>query len=90
MTRKTRSIRLAAQAVTAERRNGCVYLRSPHALPGYPRSMTERFDEWAARRRRRRLAPPDVRRGAPPGAAHRGGAARAQALGRAAARRALG
>jgi feruloyl-CoA synthase len=47
MTRRTRSIRLAAQAVVAERRDGCVVLRSPHALPGYPRSMTERLDHWA-------------------------------------------
>jgi len=49
MTRKTRSIRLAAQAVVAERRGGSVVLRSSRALPAYPRSMTERFDEWAAR-----------------------------------------
>ena len=49
MKRKTRHIRLAAQAVAAERRGGSLYLRSPHALPSYPRSMTERFDEWAAR-----------------------------------------
>ena len=49
MTRRTRSIRLSAQAVVAERRNGCVVLRSPQVLPAYPRSMTARLDEWAAR-----------------------------------------
>src|SRR6185503_6455737 len=49
MTRKSRSIRLAGAAVIAERRSGSVYLRSPHALPAYPRSMTERLDHWAER-----------------------------------------
>src|SRR5262245_58217630 len=49
MTRRTRSIRLSAQAIVAERRGGCVYLRSPQSLPAYPRSMTERLDDWAAR-----------------------------------------
>jgi feruloyl-CoA synthase len=47
MTRKTRSIRLAAQALVAERRGGSVYLRSPHALPEYPRAITDRLDYWA-------------------------------------------
>jgi feruloyl-CoA synthase len=46
---KTRAIRLAGAAVVAERRSGNVYLRSPHPLPAYPRSMTERLDHWAAR-----------------------------------------
>ena len=49
MTRRTRSIRVAAQAIVAERRDGCVYLRSSQSLPSYPRSMTERLDHWAAR-----------------------------------------
>ena len=48
-TRRTRSIRLAAPAVVAERRSGSVYLRSRHALPAYPRSMAERLDHWAVR-----------------------------------------
>ena len=47
--RRTRSIRLAPAAVLAERRAGALYLRSPHALPAYPRTMTERLDEWAKR-----------------------------------------
>jgi feruloyl-CoA synthase len=47
--RRTRSIRLAPAAVVAERRAGGLYLRSPHALAGYPRTMTERLDEWARR-----------------------------------------
>jgi feruloyl-CoA synthase len=48
MTRSVRSIRVVAPAVVAERRGGIVYLRSRHALPGYPRCMTERLDHWAA------------------------------------------
>ena len=48
MTRSVRSIRLVASAVVAERRDGIVYLHSRHALPGYPRCMTERLDHWAA------------------------------------------
>jgi feruloyl-CoA synthase len=47
-TRRKRSVRLAAQAVVAERRAGCVYLRSPDPLPEYPRKLTERLDHWAA------------------------------------------
>jgi feruloyl-CoA synthase len=47
--RTTRHIRLAAPSLTAEWRAGCLYVRSSHALPGYPRSMTERLDHWAAR-----------------------------------------
>ena len=47
--RRTRSLRLAASAITAERRGGALYLRSSHALGSYPRTMTERLDYWAAR-----------------------------------------
>ncbi|HEY3077362.1 MAG TPA: feruloyl-CoA synthase, partial [Burkholderiales bacterium] len=47
--RRTRSLRLAPAAVVAERRAGALYLRSPHALSDYPRTMTERLDEWARR-----------------------------------------
>jgi feruloyl-CoA synthase len=47
--RRTRSIRLAPAAVVVERRGGALYLRSPHALPAYPRTMTERLDYWAQR-----------------------------------------
>jgi feruloyl-CoA synthase len=45
--RRTRSVRLASQAVVAEHRAGNVYLRSPHPLPEYPRKITERLDHWA-------------------------------------------
>jgi len=34
-------------AIDAERRGEALYLRSPHALPAYPRTMTERLDHWA-------------------------------------------
>jgi feruloyl-CoA synthase len=45
-----RSVRLARQAVVAERRaDGCLVLRSPERLPDYPRRLTERLDHWAAR-----------------------------------------
>ena len=47
--RRTRSVRLAPVAIVAERRSGALYLRSPHALPAYPRTMTERLDHWALR-----------------------------------------
>jgi len=47
--RRTRSVRLAPVAMLAERRGGALYLRSPHALPAYPRAMTERLDHWAER-----------------------------------------
>jgi len=48
--RRTRSVRLASQAVVAERRaDGTVYLRSPHSLAGYPSKLTERLDHWAER-----------------------------------------
>jgi feruloyl-CoA synthase len=45
--RRTRSVRLASQSVAAERRAGCLYLRSPDALPAYPRKLTERLEHWA-------------------------------------------
>ena len=47
--RRTRSLRLAAPAIVAERRGGALYLRSSHALGAYPRTMTERLDYWAER-----------------------------------------
>ena len=48
--RRTRSVRLAAPAVVAERRaGGVVCLRSPHPLPEYPSKLTERLDHWAER-----------------------------------------
>ena len=43
-----RSVRLAAPAVIAERRAGNWYLRSPHPLSSYPRTMAERLDHWAS------------------------------------------
>ena len=46
--RRTRSLRLAAPAIVAERRGGALYLRSSHTLGPYPRAMTERLDYWAA------------------------------------------
>jgi len=46
--RRTRSVRLARQSVIAERRaDGALLLRSPDALPEYPRRLTERLDHWA-------------------------------------------
>jgi feruloyl-CoA synthase len=47
--RRTRSVRVAPAAIVAERRNGALYLRSRHALPAYPRTITERLDHWAER-----------------------------------------
>jgi feruloyl-CoA synthase len=48
--RRTRSVRLAAQSVVAERRaDGAILLRSPDPLPAYPRKLTERLDHWAER-----------------------------------------
>jgi feruloyl-CoA synthase len=45
---KTRSVRLAAPAVSVERRaNGTLCLRSPHALGPYPAKLTERLEHWA-------------------------------------------
>jgi len=47
--RPTRSVRLGPTDIVAERRvDGCVLLRSPHALGPYPRKLTERLDFWAA------------------------------------------
>ena len=47
---KTRAVRLAPSEVQVERRpGGIVHLRSPRALPAYPRKMTERLDHWAER-----------------------------------------
>src|SRR3954468_23641388 len=45
--RQTRSVRMARQPVLAERRAGNLHLRSPDALPAYPRKLTERLDHWA-------------------------------------------
>src|SRR3954469_6266857 len=45
--RRTRSVRLAPVAMLAERRGGALYLRSPHALPSYARTITERLEHWA-------------------------------------------
>jgi feruloyl-CoA synthase len=45
----TRRVRLARQSVVAERRAGCLYLRSPDPLPAYPAKLTERLDYWAQR-----------------------------------------
>jgi feruloyl-CoA synthase len=53
--RRTRSVRLAAPAVLAERRGGALYLRSAQPLSRYPRTMTERLDHWAAREPQREL-----------------------------------
>ena len=44
----TRSVRLGPTDILVERRaDGCVLLRSPHALGPYPRKLTERLDFWA-------------------------------------------
>jgi feruloyl-CoA synthase len=49
MTRPTRPVRLGPRDILVERRaDGCVLLRSPHALGPYPRKLTERLDFWAA------------------------------------------
>ena len=49
MTRPTRQVRLGPRDIVAERRaDGCILLRSPHALGPYPRKLTERLDFWAA------------------------------------------
>jgi feruloyl-CoA synthase len=48
MTRPVRPVRLGSSDIVAERRaDGCVLLRSPHALGAYPRKLTERLDRWA-------------------------------------------
>jgi feruloyl-CoA synthase len=50
MNRPTRTVRLGPRDVLVERRaDGCVLLRSPHALGPYPRKMTERLELWADR-----------------------------------------
>ena len=49
MTRPVRPVRLGPRDIVVERRaDGCVLLRSPHALGPYPRKLTERLDFWAA------------------------------------------
>ena len=49
MTRPVRPVRLGPRDIVVERRaDGCVLLRSPHALGPYPRRLTERLDYWAA------------------------------------------
>jgi feruloyl-CoA synthase len=48
MTRAIRPARLGPSDILVERRaDGCVLLRSPHALGPYPRKLTERLDHWA-------------------------------------------
>ena len=48
MTRRTRSIRLVRTSVAADwHGGGTLRLRSPQALPAYPRSMIERLEHWA-------------------------------------------
>ena len=43
-----RRVRLGAAQVRLERRaDGCLLLRSPHALQAYPRRLTERLAHWA-------------------------------------------
>ncbi|HYN11132.1 MAG TPA: feruloyl-CoA synthase [Burkholderiales bacterium] len=50
MTRPTRRVRLGPRDVLVERRPGdIVHLRSPHALPAYPRHMAEKLVHWADR-----------------------------------------
>src|SRR5258706_8435837 len=49
MAAPTSAVRLGAADVALERRSGgIVHLRSPHALGGFPRSMAEKLDYWAA------------------------------------------
>jgi feruloyl-CoA synthase len=49
MARPNRPVRLGPRDVVAERRaDGCILLRSPHALGAYPAKLTERLDHWAA------------------------------------------
>jgi feruloyl-CoA synthase len=48
MARPMRRVRLGPSELLFERRaDGCVLLRSPHALGEYPRKLTERLDFWA-------------------------------------------
>ena len=43
-----RRVRLGAPNVVVERRrDGCILMRSPDALPPYPAKLTERLDYWA-------------------------------------------
>jgi feruloyl-CoA synthase len=50
MNRPTRPVRLGPRDIVAERRaDGCIILRSPHALGAYPKKMTERLELWAAK-----------------------------------------
>src|SRR5436190_21834553 len=47
--RRFRKVSLGSSEVVVERRAGdIVHLRSPHALPAYPRKITEKLDHWAA------------------------------------------
>jgi feruloyl-CoA synthase len=47
---KIRSVRLAAPALSVERRaDGAVCVRSSQPLGAYPRALTERLDHWAQR-----------------------------------------
>jgi feruloyl-CoA synthase len=48
--RRYRKVSLGPADVVVERRpGGIVHLRSPHALPSYPKSIIERLEHWAAR-----------------------------------------
>ena len=47
--KKIRKVRLGPRDVVVERkRDGVVYLRSPHPLESYPDKITEKLDHWAA------------------------------------------
>jgi len=49
MAIKVRQVRLGPTDVVVERRgDGVVHLRSPHALGGYPRKISEKLDHWAS------------------------------------------
>jgi len=48
--RPIRKVALGPRDVQVERRpDGCIILRSPHALGAYPKKMTERLEHWAAK-----------------------------------------
>jgi feruloyl-CoA synthase len=48
MSRRQRAVRLGPRDVLVERRASCaVHLHSPHALPPFPRKITERLEYWA-------------------------------------------
>jgi feruloyl-CoA synthase len=50
MLRRVRQVPLGPRDIFAERRaDGCIILRSPHALGAYPQKMTERLEHWAAK-----------------------------------------